>query len=145
MPQFDVSTFLPQLIWLGVFFGLLYGVMAWKILPRLNQIKSHRVSYWNGILQEAEECVLEAQQLEATVAATLKAVEQDEKISLDAALAALSAKLALKETAEQGRLRQAFLKARQQISQEKEKILEEAQPLLGPLSQDVCQRLRGLS
>lgn len=39
-PPFDPGTFLSQLVWLAVTFGLRYVAMKWAILPRLAQALS---------------------------------------------------------------------------------------------------------
>jgi F-type H+-transporting ATPase subunit b len=38
MPQFDSSTFAPQIFWLIVCFGFLFTLMAWVLIPRLSKV-----------------------------------------------------------------------------------------------------------
>lgn len=42
MPQLEISTFVPQLIWLGITFFFLYFVLSKVILPRIGGIIEER-------------------------------------------------------------------------------------------------------
>jgi F-type H+-transporting ATPase subunit b len=53
MPQFDTATFLPQLFWLAVIFGVLVFVMRRHALPRISGILEARQKRINSDLEKA--------------------------------------------------------------------------------------------
>ncbi|MCF1504441.1 MULTISPECIES: F0F1 ATP synthase subunit B [unclassified Afifella] len=53
-PPFDPSTYLSQLIWLAVFFGLLYYLLSKMVLPRIATILEERHDRIADDLAEAE-------------------------------------------------------------------------------------------
>jgi F-type H+-transporting ATPase subunit b len=87
MPQLDISTFPPQLIWLGITFVVLYLLMARLALPRVGGIIVARRNKIDGDLQKAGAMKAEA---EAVIAAYERALAQ----------ARQSAQAVLKETTE---------------------------------------------
>jgi len=52
MPQLDIGTYAPQLIWLAIVFIALYLVMSWKVLPRIGTVLGERIE---GDLSDAEQ------------------------------------------------------------------------------------------
>ncbi|RTK92041.1 MAG: hypothetical protein EKK61_06575 [Rickettsiales bacterium] len=56
MPQFDVSTFYAQLIWLFIVFGSLYYIVSKLIAPRVESILTNRNSYVEENINNAQEC-----------------------------------------------------------------------------------------
>ncbi|MEG9884758.1 MAG: F0F1 ATP synthase subunit B', partial [Hyphomicrobiales bacterium] len=54
MPQLEISTYVPQLVWLAITFCLLYLVMARIALPRLGGIIERRRDRIATYLDEAE-------------------------------------------------------------------------------------------
>ena len=64
MPQFDPNTFLPQLFWLLVTFGLLYVVLGRALLPRIAGVLEARKtadpssSYVSGLYARGEDAIL---------------------------------------------------------------------------------------
>ena len=63
MPQFDPTTFLPQLFWLAVTFAVLFFVISRHALPRLSSIMEARQQRINTDLDKAESIKKEAEQV----------------------------------------------------------------------------------
>jgi F-type H+-transporting ATPase subunit b len=87
MPQLDLATFPPQLIWLAITFLVLYVVMAKLGLPRVGGIIAARQSRIDGDLEKAAQMKSEA---EAVIAAYDKALAE----------ARMQAQITLRETTE---------------------------------------------
>jgi F-type H+-transporting ATPase subunit b len=90
MPQLDISTFPPQLIWLGITFIVLYVLMSRLALPRVGNIIAARRNKIDGDLEKAGAMKAEA---EATIAAYERALATARQ-SAQAVLKATTEKLA---------------------------------------------------
>ncbi|MDE0057008.1 MAG: F0F1 ATP synthase subunit B' [Defluviicoccus sp.] len=81
MPQLEqVDTFLSQLVWLFLTFGVLYVVILRSALPRISQILATRQERIDGDLRRAEEIKAEAESVLAAyeaAAARARAEAQD--------------------------------------------------------------------
>jgi F-type H+-transporting ATPase subunit b len=88
MPQLDLATFPPQLIWLALTFIFLYVVMATVGLPRVGGVIAARRARIEGDLEKAAQMKSEA---EAVIAAYEKALAE----------ARMQAQITLRETTEQ--------------------------------------------
>jgi F-type H+-transporting ATPase subunit b len=61
-PPLDSSTFVPQLVWLAISFGLLY-VLVWRvILPRVGKVIKERSDQIRGDFAHAEKLKAETEQ-----------------------------------------------------------------------------------
>lgn len=89
MPQFDPSTFGPQLFWLLVTFVTLYLLMSRLVLPRITDILGQREDRIDGNLRRAETLKEEADQV---LAAYQKAIG-DARHQAQAALAQAAAEI----------------------------------------------------
>jgi F-type H+-transporting ATPase subunit b len=61
MPQLDVSTFLPQLVWLAITFIGLYALMMGLVLPRIGRVLDDRKDRIEGTLVRAQALKAEAE------------------------------------------------------------------------------------
>jgi F-type H+-transporting ATPase subunit b len=61
MPQLDVSTFLPQLVWLAITFIGLYVLMTALVLPRIGRVLAERTDRIEGTLVRAQALRAEAE------------------------------------------------------------------------------------
>ena len=73
MPQLDIATFAPQLVWLAISFVLLYGLMAGLGLPRIRKAIAARRARVDGDLEKAQQMKAEA---EAVIAAYERALAE---------------------------------------------------------------------
>src|ERR1700730_13040158 len=71
MPQLDVSTFAPQLVWLAISFVVLYLLMSKLGLPRVNAIIEARRKRRDDDLARASEIKAEAEAVIAAYQRTL--------------------------------------------------------------------------
>ena len=71
MPQLDVSTFAPQLVWLAISFVVLYLLMSKLGLPRVNAIIEARRKRLDDDLARASEIKAEAEAVIAAYQRTL--------------------------------------------------------------------------
>ena len=87
MPQLEqVGTFLSQLVWLALTFGVLYVVMTRSALPRISQILVTRQERIDGDLRKAEELKSEAESvLAAYEAAAAQARAEAQEILSESA------------------------------------------------------------
>jgi F-type H+-transporting ATPase subunit b len=53
-PPLDASTFAPQLFWLAITFGVLYVLVRWIFLPRIDAILGERIGSKGGDFALAE-------------------------------------------------------------------------------------------
>ena len=92
MPQLDISTFTPQIIWLIITFGVLYLLMAKLALPRIGSILEQRQNRIEDNLAMAQNLKRESEvDAESYETAIFEAREQ----------ARTSTQLAIKEMSEE--------------------------------------------
>jgi len=86
MPQFDVTTFPTQLVWLVIAFVLLYVLMERVALPRIGQVLEERQEKIDDNLDTAEQLRTESEtEAEAYEAALVQAREQARGVIQEAA------------------------------------------------------------
>jgi F-type H+-transporting ATPase subunit b len=94
MPQLDISTFAPQLIWLAITFVVLYALMAGLALPRVGGIIVARRTKMDGDLEKANAMKAEAEAVIAAYDRALATARAEAQATLKATtekLAALAA------------------------------------------------------
>ncbi|HWA48617.1 MAG TPA: F0F1 ATP synthase subunit B' [Dongiaceae bacterium] len=97
MPQFDPSTFGPQLFWLLVTFVTLYLLMSRLVLPRITDILGQREDRIDGNLRRAETLKEEADQVLAAYQKAISDARAQAQAALNQAAAEITAGAARRE------------------------------------------------
>lgn len=117
MPQLDVSTFVPQLVWLAITFIALYFIMAKVVIPKIADVLQDRQERVDDDLEKAEKLRNEAADVleayEKTIAdgrAQAQTILRDAGNRMDAEAAERQAELA-KRLSEQTNTAEARIEA----------------------------------
>jgi F-type H+-transporting ATPase subunit b len=145
MPQLDLATFPPQLIWLAITFMALYLVMRAVGLPRVGDVIAARRARIEGDLEKAGQLKNET---EAVIAAYEKALAE----------ARAQAQITLRETTEQlnalsaERQRKVIEELTKETTAAERRINDAKQQALGSLrdiaieaTRDAAQKLTGVA
>jgi F-type H+-transporting ATPase subunit b len=145
MPQLDFTTFPPQLFWLAVSFVVLYGLMRWLALPRVERVIAGRREHLHGDLTRAAELKAEA---EAALAAYQKTLAEA-RAAAQATLRETGEKLAAEAAERQRRLSATLAEqieaAERRIAAMKEEALAEVRDIATEVGGAVVEKLIGAS
>jgi F-type H+-transporting ATPase subunit b len=126
MPQFDLANFVPQLVWLAIFFAILYFGIVKLTLPKLGKVMNERETKVGDDIASAERAKHQAdeiaQRYEAGIAeaqgnarAAVTAAKAEVARSVEQQLSALAATLTEKQAAADAALAAARGKAMAEI------------------------------
>jgi F-type H+-transporting ATPase subunit b len=143
MPQLDVSTFLPQLVWLAITFIVLYLLM-WKLgLPRVDAIIAARRKRLDDDLARATEIKAEA---EAVIAAYQKTLAEA-RAQAQAAIKERTERFAAEAAERQRQLATALAEqtraAEQEIAAAKERAFAEIRNVAVDVARSITEKLTG--
>jgi F-type H+-transporting ATPase subunit b len=143
VPQLDVATFAPQIIWLAITFLLLYVLMAKVALPRVAEVLEERTKRIEGNLEKADALKREA---EAARDAYEKAIAESRAKA--GTLTSQAADRAAKEAAERQHALAATLaeQARdteQKIAAARAKALESTHSIAADVAREAVRKLLG--
>ena len=145
MPQLDVSTFVPQLFWLAVTFGLLLLLMARVGLPRVGGLIQARRRRVDEDLARAAQLKTEA---EAALAAYQEALAKA-RAEAQAAVKETTDRMATEAAERQRQLSESLARqtaeAEQQIATAKQRALSEMPEIATEVARSVAERLIGSS
>jgi F-type H+-transporting ATPase subunit b len=145
MPQLDVSTFVPQLFWLAVTFGLLLLLMARVGLPRVGGLIEARRRRVDEDLARAAQLKTEA---EAALAAYQEALAKA-RAEAQAAVKETTDRMATEAAERQRQLSESLARqtaeAEQQIAAAKQRALSEMPEIATEVARSVAEKLIGSS
>ena len=143
MPQLDVSTFAPQLVWLAITFVVLYLLMAKLGLPRVSAILDARRKRQDDDLARAAEMKAEA---EAAIAAYQKAMAEA-RAEAQATIRDRTERFAAEAAERQRQLAQTLAEqtkaAEQEIVAAKERAFAEIRNVAVEVARSVTEKLTG--
>lgn len=143
MPQLDVATFAPQLIWLAITFILLYLLMAKVALPRVADVLQERSTRIQDNLDKAQSLKQEA---ETARAAYEKAVAESRAKA--GTVTSQAAERAAKESAERqqalaSRLAEQGRETEERIAAARGKAMESIHGVAADVAREAVRKLLG--
>tara|TARA_B100000686_G_C16327670_1_gene731513 strand:+ start:11 stop:505 length:495 start_codon:yes stop_codon:yes gene_type:complete len=145
MPQLDVETFLPQLVWLTITFTILYFIMSKAILPKIADVLEQRQDRIASDLEEAEKFKNETEEVMKLYEETLKSAQIEAQEILNK-----NKQLALDEIAQQTNklekeMQQKAVESEERISKLKKDALNEIKFAAGDSALVIVSKLANLN
>ena len=143
MPQFDPTTFSPQIVWLIISFAILYWFMARVALPRISDVLDTRQERIDGDLERAEELKSQAQALaDAHDQAIAEARSQAQEVVREAR-ERMGEEAARRHAEVSERLGRQIAESEARILQSKEQALGNLQEVVAEVARSAAERLVG--
>jgi F-type H+-transporting ATPase subunit b len=143
MPQLDVSTFAPQLVWLAITFVVLYLLMSKLGLPQVNAIIETRRKRLDDDLARAAEIKAAAEAVVATYQRTLA----EARARAQAAVKERTDQFAAEAAEQQRQLAEALAEqtraAEREIGAAKERAFAEIRNVAVDVARSVTEKLTG--
>src|SRR5215813_3655903 len=143
MPQLDVSTFAPQLVWLAITFIVLYLLMAKLGLPRVNAAIEARRKRLDDDLARAAQLKAEAEAVIAAYEQSLASARAQAQAAMKETSDRLAAEAAARQRQLAGSLAQQTEAAERQIAEAKERALVEMHGIAIEVARSITEKLTG--
>jgi len=143
MPQFNIATFPPQIIWLAITFVVLYILMARVALPKIGSVLSERQDKIDTNLEAAEELRAQAAADSETYAKELAKAREQARASIQATVQEVSSDAAAKQEALGQRLTSQIKAAEAEIEKAKANARVGIREAAIGVAQSATQRLIG--
>lgn len=143
MPQLDATTFPAQLFWLAVTFIVLYGLMRWLALPRVEQVITSRRTHLDGDLTRAADLKAEAEAALATYQKTLAEARAAAQATLRETTEKLAAEAAERQRQLAATLAEQIEAAERRIAATKGEALAQVRGIATEVGGAVVQKLTG--
>ena len=145
MPQLDTSTFLPQIVWLVITFGILYFLMARFALPRITEVLRTRQQRISNDLDEAERLKRDTDQvIQAYEKALAEARAKAQALASDTRAKANADATAVREKLEQ-QLKQEADRAEQGIASARATAMTQVSAVARDAVTDIIAKLAGIT
>jgi F-type H+-transporting ATPase subunit b len=145
MPQLDISTFPPQLIWLGITFVILYLLMSRLALPRVGGIIVARRNKIDGDLEKAGAMKAEAEAVIAAYERALATARQAAQATLKETTEKLAAEAAARQKVLTDRLAADTAMAEKRIADAKGAALADLRAVAADVARVAVAKLTGES
>ena len=143
MPQFDLANFVPQLVWLTVFFAILYFGIVQLTLPKLARTMDAREGQVASDLSNAERAKGEADQMAATYADSIDEAQHAARAALAAAKASAAASVEKAVAAGNVVIAEKAAAADALLLAARAKALGEIESVSADAAADIVERLTG--
>jgi F-type H+-transporting ATPase subunit b len=143
MPQFNLANFMPQLVWLALFFAILYFGVVRLTLPKLGRVMTAREDQVTGDLANAEKAKGEADRMAADYDASVLAAQDAARAKLGEARTAATAALEARLAASNAALDAKANEAQAGLDAALDKALGQIESIAAEAAADIVERVTG--
>jgi len=143
MPQLDISTFTPQLVWLAIWFVVLYLLMAKLALPRIARAMEARRRRREDDLARAAQLKAEADEASAAYQKTLAEARAQAQSMIKEMSDRLAADAVARQRALAATLAEQIEAAERRIAATKEQALAEVRGIAVDVGRSIVEKLTG--
>ena len=143
MPQFNLDNFVPQLVWLTIFFAILYFGIVRLTLPKLGKTMTAREDQVAGDLSTAERSKADADAMAATYAAGIADAHASARAAIAEAKAKAAASVESAVAAGNVELEEKAAAADAALSLARDNALGEIEGVATDAAADIVERLTG--
>jgi F-type H+-transporting ATPase subunit b len=143
MPQLDAATFVPQLVWLAITFGVLYLLMATIGLPRVGGVIAARRNRVDDDLARAAQLKAEAEAVMAAYQQTLAAARAQAQAAVKETTDRLAAEAAERQRQLGETLAQQIAAAERQITEAKDRAISDMHGIAVEVARSVTEKITG--
>lgn len=144
MPQLDVTTFAPQIVWLVITFLVMYFLMAKVALPRIAQVLDERQTRIDDNLEKAAALKKEAEEAAAAYESSLAEARAKAQDAVKAVLDAANAAQAKAQDELAAKLNAELEAAEARIAEAKDKALANIKEVSGDVAKATVAKLSGV-
>ena len=143
MPQLEVSTFVPQLVWLAITFVILYLLMSGIGLPRVGGAIEARRRRVDDDLARAAQLKSEAEAVLAAYQETLAKARGEAQAAIKEATDRMAAEAAERQRQLGESLARQTAEAERQIAEAKQRALSEMLGIAAEVARSVTEKVTG--
>ncbi len=144
MPQLDVATYLSQLFWLAILFGLLYLVVSRVAVPRIGEALEQRHRRIADDLETAERLNRQAQELLQLREEALARARAEAQQAVRDAKARAQAELEARRQELEADLARRLAEAERRLRQARQQALRELEGSVGELGAEIVGKVAGV-
>ncbi|MES2097344.1 MAG: ATPase [Pseudomonadota bacterium] len=143
MPQFQLANFLPQMVWLAIFFAILYFGIVRLTLPKVGRVMTAREDRISGDIATAQSAKSEADRMAADYDAGIAAAQDAARVQITDARATAAAAIEAKIKASNDALDKKSAKAQASLDAARAKAFGEIESVAADAAADIVERLTG--
>jgi len=143
MPQFEFSTFLPQMVWLAIFFAVLYFGVVRLTLPKVGRVIEAREGQVSGDLSVAQGAKAESDRMAADYEAGVAAAQDAARARVTEARAAAAQSIEAKLKKSNQTIEAKTATAQAELDAARSTALGEIEGVAASAAADIVERLTG--
>lgn len=143
LPQFDVTTFPKQLVWLTIVFAFMYLFFSEKTLPTIGSVLTMRQGRIEGDLKSAEDLKNQAENLKMDYEAAIASAQSDAQKLIADIQSDIKAATEKRDAEFKARAEEAVATVEKQIEGSRGRIMGELTTIANDLAGDIAGRITG--